>query len=130
MFRWLQIISLHVRTSLLSLALLGAELIALRIALSATLKNLHIGIVEVLDIGMANFLCRAFPNMRRIDILHAQQTLTFETLGDLHLRFTLEYTRFPYSLVRLVIPEALDQMQQYDLAQSFLALPRCCCQPC
>ena len=72
-----------------------------------------------------SFLQQAFPQSSVADITGPLQQMTLETMGDLHLRFTVTYDAFPFRLLRL-LDNTLQEDERRALATEYMQLPQCC----
>ena len=93
----------------------------------AHLRGLQKRVFAVLAMvaGEVHFLCISFPTVGVEVVYEALQSLVFETLADLHLRFTSEYRRWPFFLF-LLLDELLSLDTKLQLATAFHAVPSCC----
>ena len=60
-----------------------------------------------------------------VEVDSALQIIVFEMLGDLHLRFTVQYESFPNKLALLGV-DNISEVKKQQVAEEFRALKDCC----
>ena len=75
------------------------------------------------DSRISNFLRRAFPDLEGPKIFGGLQQLSLEICGDLYLRFSCEYNRFPFRLIQL-LDASLAQEEKRRIAWEAHATPQ------